>query len=88
MTDTDRLAALLHEAAMAAYGQRKWAQAPWPTDMYDWLADWLRAAGVTLLDEERLARALHGENYVGWTDHAYREMAGRIARAYREDSDD
>jgi len=81
MTDTDRLAAL--RAAAAGSRRRGYATVVVALDDLDALL-----AGVTLLDEERLARALHGENYVGWTDHAYREMAGRIARAYREDSDD
>ncbi len=47
--ERDRLAALLHDVAMEAYRQKRWAQAPWPTDMYGWLADRLIAAGVGFL---------------------------------------
>lgn len=85
MNERDRLAADLHEVSMEAYGQRRWAQAPWPTDMYDWLADRLIALGWTrkdskdlTVDEERLARALRAERvrkYVmeAWVDEGVSE---------------
>ena len=48
MTDTDRLAALLYDVSVEAYQQRRWAQAPWPMDLYEWVADRLREHGVTV----------------------------------------
>lgn len=53
MSDTDRLAALLHDLTMVATDD----------EAQEWAAR-LIAAGVILLDEERLARAAHRAHIV------------------------
>jgi hypothetical protein len=64
---------------------------------YDAMADRLIDLGWTRLDEERLARALHGadaemgQRYdlfpLDLTDPARKRFAAAIAKAYREDTD-
>ena len=97
MTQPDPLAALLHEAAMSAWRTKDYPVAPWPMDMFDFIAARLRAAGVTLarqpdeaLDVERLARALCARDEYVWDNEDPEERekwlpeARAIARAYEE----
>jgi hypothetical protein len=67
--DRERLALLLYAIATEAYGQRRWAQAPWPTDMYDWVARRLLDAGYragvspSTGDADRLHEAIRAVYY-------------------------
>jgi hypothetical protein len=81
MTDRERLARIVHAASVEAYNQRRWAQAPWPDDLYEFVADYLLRAGVSLtgsgLDVDRLVQAFHDFDHPAMPDCEIRSSPTR-----------